>query len=170
MRLPAALAALATSLLLAGCAGYHLGPSNGTAAGSRSVRVQPFVNETMEPRLSEAVTSSLRRALQQDGTFRLETQDSGDVVVTGVITDFKRSEIGLQPDDVLTVRDYALELFARVTAVDRSTGHTNLNRLVSGRTSIRVGNDLSSAERQAVPLLAADLARNITSLLADGTW
>jgi hypothetical protein len=37
-------------------------------------------------------------------------------------------------------------------------------------TLIRVGSDLTSAERQALPLLAADLARNITALLADGTW
>ena len=39
-----------------------------------------------------------------------------------------------------------------------------------GRTTIRVGNDLTSAERQAVPLAAEDLARSITSLLVDGEW
>jgi hypothetical protein len=35
---------------------------------------------------------------------------------------------------------------------------------------VRVGNDLTSAERQALPLAADDLARSITALLADGTW
>ena len=45
-----------------------------------------------------------------------------------------------------------------------------LEKDVQGRTTLRPGLDLSSAERQAVPLLAQDLARNITSLLADGSW
>ena len=37
-------------------------------------------------------------------------------------------------------------------------------------TLVRVGSDLSSAERQAIPLLADDLAKNVTELLVDGTW
>jgi hypothetical protein len=45
-----------------------------------------------------------------------------------------------------------------------------LERSVSGRTTVLIGDDLASAERQAVPLLAADLARNATSLLVDGNW
>jgi len=35
---------------------------------------------------------------------------------------------------------------------------------------IRVGDDLTSTERQALPLLAADLAKNVTTLLVEGTW
>jgi hypothetical protein len=169
MRAPVALLAACT-LALAGCAGYRLGPTNGVEAGARSVSVRPFVNATMEPRLIEAVSSSLRRSLQQDGTYRLETSGDGDVVVTGTITKFVRRELGLQPSDTLTVRDYSLELYADVTAIDRFSGRTNFTRTVFGRTSIRVGNDLASAERQAVPLLAADLARNIAAAVTDGTW
>jgi hypothetical protein len=29
---------------------------------------------------------------------------------------------------------------------------------------------MTNAERQATPLLAQDLARNVTALLVDGTW
>src|ERR1043165_2687288 len=38
---------------LTGCAGYHLGPTNGVRAGERSVQVNPFVNQTIEPRSEE---------------------------------------------------------------------------------------------------------------------
>jgi hypothetical protein len=41
---------------------------------------------------------------------------------------------------------------------------------VSGRTTLRAGPDLTSSERQAIPLAAADLARHVTSLLVDGEW
>jgi len=45
-----------------------------------------------------------------------------------------------------------------------------LNQAVTGSTIIRVSSDLTSTERQSTPLLAQDLAKNITALLVDGTW
>ena len=153
-----------------GCAAYRLGPTNGAVAQARSVQVRFFQNQTQEPRLVEAVAAALRKTLQQDGTYRLSTQGDADVVVTGVITRFDRMGLSYQPTDVITARDYRVSLYARVTAIERMTGKTNLQREVIGRTTIRVGNDLASAERQAVPLLAEDLARNVTSLLVDGDW
>jgi hypothetical protein len=162
--------AVATVLLLNGCAGYRLGPSNGMAAGERSVRVTPFVNSTMEPRLSDAVTQQMRKQLQREGTFRLATRDDADILLSGVLTRYERFEISFAPNDVLTGLDYRLILVAQITARERATGKTILDKEVRGRTLIRVGTDLTSAERQALPLLAEDLAKNITELLADGTW
>jgi len=68
------------------------------------------------------------------------------------------------------VRDYQVTLMVKVTATERATGKVVLDREVSGRTTVRVGSDLPSAERQALPLLADDLARNATTLLVEGTW
>ncbi len=160
----------ASLLLLSGCAGYRLGPSNGMAAGDRSIKVRPFVNSTMEPRLSDAVTEQMRKELQRDGTFRLASGSDADIVLTGTLTRYDRIELSFAPNDVLTVRDYRLTLVAQVKAVNRGTGQPILEKEVTGHTLIRIGSDLTSAERQALPLLAADLARNITALLADGSW
>lgn len=157
-------------LILSGCAGYRLGPSSGVAAGSRSIQVNFFRNQTLEPRLSEAVGSALRKNLQQDGTYRLDTHGTGDVVLDGVITGYTRTALTFQPNDILTVRDYVVQMTARITARDRSTGKVFLERNVTGRTTIRVGSDQASAERQALPLLADDLAKNAASLLVDGAW
>ena len=55
-----------------GCAGYRLGPVSGVAPGTRSVQVNPFTSQTVEPRLGEAVTGQLRSQLQRDGTYRLQ--------------------------------------------------------------------------------------------------
>jgi hypothetical protein len=154
----------------AGCAGYKLGPTNGIPAGSRSVEVRSFVNKTREPRITEYLASSMRKQLQQDGSFRLETSGHGDILVTGEISKFNRTGLSYLTNDVLTPQEYTLTLVAHVVAVNVNTGKTNLNKLVSGRTYIRLGNDQSSAERQAIPLLADDLARNAVSLLVDGDW
>jgi hypothetical protein len=153
-----------------GCAGYKLGPVNGLAARAKSVQINPFANQTLEPRLGDAVTSQLRIELQRDGTYQLASHNDGDIVVNGVVTRYIRIEVSFSASDVLTVRDYRLELSARVTARDRSTGKVILDQLVSGHTLIRVTTDLVSTERQALPLLADDLANNITALLTEGTW
>lgn len=159
-----------TAVLLSGCAGYKMGPLNGDPAGSRSVEIRQFINRTPEARLTEAVSLQLRKQLQRDGTYELETRGPGDIVMTGEIVEFDRSELAYQSSDVISPRDYTLTLRAQVRAVNQSTGKVIFDRLVSGRTTIRIGSDLGSAERQAVPLLAEDLARNAISELVDAPW
>ena len=153
-----------------GCAGYKLGPVNGVAAGAKSVQINPFTNQTLQPRLGDEVTAQLRQQLQRDGTYALASHNDGDIVVSGSVTRYVRQEVSLSPSDTLTVRDYRLELRALVTASDRSSGKLILNQPVMGYTLIRVTTDLTSIERQAMPLLAADLAKNVTALLAEGAW
>ena len=157
-------------LVLCGCAGYKLGPTNGKPAGTQSVQINPFQNKTLEPRLSDYVSSAMRKRLQQDGTYTLDTHGDSDLIINGVIVRFHRSELSFDPNDTRTVRDYYLYMTAEVTAIERNSGKVILSRPVTGRTSIRVGSDMASAERQAIPLMAEDLARNAVAALADGTW
>lgn len=162
---------LIASVALTGCAGYRLGPTNGMPAGARSVQVNIFENKVLEePRLAETVTSSLRKQLQQDGTFTLDTRNEGDVIVTGAITRYRRAGLSYQPRDILTPRDYRPTLVAEVNARERLSGKVLLNRRVHGHTTARIGADLTTTERQSIPLAAEDLARNITALLVDGEW
>ena len=161
---------LGLAALLAGCAGYRLGPTNGTPAGSRSVEVALFPNRTLEPRLSEPVAQALRKRFQQDGTFRLATHGDADVLVTGELTQFTRVPLSFQRNDIITTRDYDVQLTARVKAIERGSGKVLLDRDVVARTTIQNHADLGSAERQSAPLLAEDLARKVSSLLVDGAW
>ncbi len=160
---------VAALIAFTGCA-YRLGPSNGERAGGRSIQVNPFQNQTVEPRLIEAVSFALRRQLQQDGTYTLDTQNEGDIVVNGVIVSYERHSLSFQSRDVLTPRDYRLTIIAHITAKERASGRTLLDRRITGHSDIRIGPDLSSAERQALPLVAAELARSTTALLVDGSW
>ncbi len=162
--------ALLSVLLLGGigCAGYRLGPVNGVAAGARSVQVKFFDNQTLEPRLVSAVNHSLRKHLQQDGTFRLES--AGDLVVSGVLKNFTRNGVNYKSSDVLAIQDYSLHLTAEVIVTDRVTGQVVLKRDVVGNSVVRVGTDFASGQRQAVPLIADQLALRATSLIADGEW
>jgi hypothetical protein len=162
--------AIGAAALLAGCAAYHLGPVNGAIAGEKSVEVLPFNNQTFEPRLGDAVTQALRERLQADGTYHLATHGAGDVIVTGVITQYSREGLSYLNTDVATPENYRVGITAHVTVRERSTGKTLLNKDVNGYTLVRVGMDLASADRQSQPLLAEDLARNVAELLTEGAW
>src|SRR5262245_65441498 len=153
-----------------GCAGYKLGPSNGLEAGEKSIQVVPFSNQTLEPRMGEAVTAALRKEIQRDGTFHLNTSGDADIIISGEVVHLRRHSLVYKAEDPATTTDYRLEITTKLVARSRVTGREIFNRDVTGQTSIHVGSDLSSAERQARPLLAEDLARNITALLADGEW
>ena len=149
-----ALTLLTAGLLLSGCAGYKLGPTNGAVAREKSVQINPFSDQTLQPPVTDAFAQQLRKELQRAATYT--PADSFSIY------------------DILSVRDSRLVLSARVTARERSTGKVIFERgdsnPVTGYTLIRVGSDLTSAERQAMPLLAQDLARNVTALLVDGSW
>lgn len=161
-------AVLAVLMGSAGCAGYRLGPVNGAVAGARSVQVKFFENETLEPRLIAAVNHSLRQQLQQDGTFRVESE--GDLVVSGVLKNFTRNGVNYKPDDILAVQDYSLQLTAQVTVTDRVTGQVMVERDIVGSSLVRVSTDFASGQRQAIPLIANQIALRATSVIADGEW
>ena len=156
--------------MLAGCAGYHLGPVNGATAGAKSIEVLPFNNQTLQPRLGDAVTQSLRERFQTDGTYHLVTQGGGDVVVSGVITRYNRIGLSYLDSDVTTAQSYRVNITAHVVVRERTSTKVLLDKDVSGYTLVTVGSDLASAERQATPLLAEDLAQNIAELITEGAW
>jgi len=170
MRVPRCIGISCLAVALGGCAGYNVGPSNGLTAGEKSVQIVPFSNQTLEPRLGDALTGALRKELQRDGTYKLATHDAGDIVVSGAIVQYNRSAQSFEATDVITPRDYRVSLTAQVTARDRATGKVLLNKAFTGNTLLRVTNDLTSGDREALPLLATDVARQVTTSLADGTW
>lgn len=169
MRLSAILLVCAATML-AGCAGYHLGPVNGGDAREKSIEVLPFNNQTLQPRLGDAVTQALRERLQVDVTYHLNTRGDADIVLTGVITRYHRQGLSYLNKDATTTQNYRVDIVAHVIARERATGKKLLDKNVTAYTLVNVGTDLASAERQASPQLAEDLARNIAELLTDGAW
>jgi hypothetical protein len=158
-------------LIFAGCAGYHLGPVNpNVRAGETTIEIVPFNNQTLEPRLGDAVTQALRERIQSDGTYRLATREPGDIVVSGVITSYSRNAVSFLSTDVTTAKNYQIEIVAHVIVRDRASGKTLLDKNVSGYTLTQTGTELFEEERQAMPLLAEDLARHVVEEITEGSW
>ena len=157
------------AIALAGCA-YHLGAVNGTQNGERSIEIQPFDNQTFQPRLGDVLTQSLREHIQADATFHLATHGLADVIVTGAIHQYNRQGLGFLNQDSATPENYRVNMVVHVTARDRHSGKLILDKDIKGHTFVNIGTDLTSAEREAMPLLAGDVAQTITEVLAEGAW
>jgi lipopolysaccharide assembly LptE-like protein len=170
LKFPALFPALcAAAFLSGGCAGYHLGPVNGETAGDKSVEVVPFNNQTLQPRLGDAVTQALREQLQTDGTYHL-ARGAGDIVVSGVIIGYNRQGLSYLSSDIYTANNYQIGIVAHVVARERDTGKVLLDKNMNGYTLVHVTSDLADAERQSLPLLAENLAQKVTEQLAEGAW
>ena len=153
-------------LLTGGCAGYHVGPTQ--ALPYRSVAVLMFKNKTLKPQLEAQVTNAIIKRVQTDGTLRIESAADADVVLTGQITQFDRQELRAVRTDVNTPREYRITITARIEARLRASGDLLFAPvMVEGRADTFIGTDLQSADQQALPLIAADLAKRVVPLVAE---
>ena len=153
-------------VLTGGCAGYQLGPTQ--ALPYHSVAVLMFKNKTLKPQLEAQVTNAIIKRFQRDGTLRIEYASDADVLLTGQITKYERQELRAVRTDVNTPREYRITIAARIEARMRGTGELIFSPVtIEGRADTFIGTDLQSADEQALPLIADDLAKRVVPLLAE---
>lgn len=155
--------------LLTGCAGYHVGPA--TPAYLRqihSIAVPTFRNTTLIPRVESLVTGTVIKQFQQDGTFRITNESNADATLKGEIVTVGRSPARSVRGNVLATTEFNLVLRVHYTLVDRNGKTLAGPADVNGMTSFFVGEDVSTDERQALPLAAEELAKQLVSQLSEG--
>lgn len=165
---PALTAGLTTlcAALTAGCAGYRLGAVS--KMDYHSIAVPMFHNKTLTPQLEAQVTNGTIKRLQADGTLEVRSEADADVLLTGEIIRYRRSPLRSLRDETGTPREYRITIEAQIEARDRVTGRAVLKpTTVSGSAETFIGSDLQSAELQALPLVADDLAKRVVSLLVE---
>jgi PBP1b-binding outer membrane lipoprotein LpoB len=171
----------AASLILSGCAGYHVGPIKPTPMKEvRTVAVPTFTNLTLEPRLEVLMATALIRQLQQDGTYRVTSERDADAIVECTVNRIDRTPArGIRNDtgtsaDFYQTTEFTLNLQASLKVSSRTTGETLAEREFTGNSSFFVSGanprtaNVNRDERQAIPQAAEDLATQITSFLSEG--
>jgi hypothetical protein len=149
-----------------GCAGYHVGPV--TKRNFKSIAVPMFRNTTLRPQIEAQISNAVIQRLQQDGSLIIETEPRADVVLKGSIIKYTREALRSLRSDTGVPREYEITITVRVEATDRRTGETVLkSTLVEGKTDVFIGEDQQSAEEQALPLVADDIAKRVTGLLVE---
>ncbi len=155
---------------LGGCAGYRIGPVQPYYLRDvHRIAVPTFDNKTLQPRIAVLVTDTVIKQFQQDGTYRIVGDDQADAILKGEITRINRAPARSVRGNVLATTEFNLSMRVRYSLVSRSTGKAMTPpREVIGSTSFFVGPDITSDERQALPLAAEELAVHLVSQLSEG--
>lgn len=160
---------IAVFLLLTGCLGYQLGPVKPSVLRDVHVIAVPtFENKTLLPRIEVLITDSVIKQLQQDGTYRVANENNADAVLKAEITEIDRTPARSLRGNVLATTEFNLTMHVRYK-LETSSG-TVLMPLaeVIGTTSFFVGTDVTTDERQALPLAAEELANHLVTQLSEG--
>lgn len=163
-----ALSSLLLAFVVGGCAGYHVGPA--TPAYLRHVHaiaVPTFANTTLVPRVEALVTGTVIKQFQQDGTFRIVNEDQADAILKGEVTSVGRSPARSVRGNVLSTTEFNLSVTVKYSLVGRDGKPLTAGR-PSGSTSFFVGPDVNTDERQALPLAAEEVAKQLVSQLSEG--
>ena len=164
-----ALAPLLLAFVLNGCAGYHLGPATPSYLRDvHSIAVPTFGNSTLAPRIEVLVTSTVIKQFQQDGTFRIATEDAADATLKAEIVGVNRAPARSVRGNVLSTTEFQLTMTVKYSLLGRDGKVLGSPGAVSGSTSFFIGNDVNTDERQAMPLAAEELARHLVSQLSEG--
>jgi len=163
------------ALLLGGCAGYHVGPIKPTRMATvATIAVPSFKNDTLLPRVEVLLANSVIKQLQQDGTYQVVRENAADAIFQGHLEQVIRRPFRSVRGNVLLTREYTLTLRCTYEVQDRVTGAVLDRRSAVGQSTFFVSGtntiaaDLTQDERQALPLAAEDLARDIVSHLSEG--
>ena len=163
-------ASLATvfCLALCGCLGYHVGPVKPYYLRDvHTIAVPTFKNRTLVPRIEVLVTDTVIKQLQQDGTFQIVSGDKADATLAGEIFSIIRSPARSVRGNVLATTEFSLALRVKYSLTGRDGKDLAASQAV-GTTSFFVSSDVTTDERQALPLATEDLATRLVSQLSEG--
>lgn len=164
-------ASLATVFCLAfcGCLGYHVGPVKPYYLRDvHTIAVPTFKNRTLVPRIEVLVTDTVIKQLQQDGTFQVTSGDKADATLNGEISLIRRLPARSVRGNVLATTEFNLALSVKYSLTGRDGKEMVGAREAVGTTSFFVSSDVTSDERQALPLATEDLATRLVSQLSEG--
>jgi outer membrane lipopolysaccharide assembly protein LptE/RlpB len=160
---------IAVSLLLTGCLGYHVGPVKPSVLRDvHGIAVPTFENKTLLPRVEVLITDSVIKQLQQDGTYKIANENNADAILKAEISEISRTPARSLRGNVLATTEFNLAMHVKYKLETPSGTVLMPSTEVVGTTSFFVGEDVTTDERQALPLAAEELAIHLVTQLSEG--
>ena len=163
---------------LGGCLGYHVGPAKPYYLRDvHTIAVPTFKNRTLVPRIEVLVTDTVIKQLQQDGTFQIASGDNADATLTGEVYRITRAPARSVRANILATTEFSLALVVKYSLAGRDGKQLVAPTDVVGTTSFFVNSsssasntsaDVTTDERQALPLAGEDLATQLVTQVSEG--
>lgn len=176
------LAAAFACLALSGCLGYRIGPAKPHYLKDvQTISIPTFENKTLLPRVEVLVTGTVIKQFQQDGTYKIATGNTADATLKGEISRITRSPARSVVGNVLATSEFNLTVHVKYRLVGPDGKSLGPSGDVVGTTSFFVSTssnntgtnqqvlgDVTTDERQALPLAAEELAKRLVTQLSEG--
>jgi hypothetical protein len=161
------IALLTLCALLAGCSHYGLGTRAKLAF--RSVYVPPVENRSDAPAAAALLSTLLRDEFLRDGRVQLvNSPEAADATLSLVLVSYSRISATARPGDTGLARKFAVTLAGKITLKDNRDGKVLFGgRPVDAVRDVFTDSGQLSAEAQALPLLAGDLAKKVAHAALD---
>jgi Lipopolysaccharide-assembly len=155
--------------VLGGCFGYHVGPVKPYYLRDvHTIAVPTFENKTLLPRIEVLLTDTVIKQLQQDGTFQIARDGNADATLKGEITRIDRLPARSVRGNVLKTTEFNLSMRLKYTLETRDGTPIAPPAEMVGTTSFFASADVTTDERQALPLATEDLATRLVTQLSEG--
>ncbi|MGB9053358.1 MAG: LPS assembly lipoprotein LptE, partial [Pseudolabrys sp.] len=132
------------------------------------IAVPTFENKTLLPRVEVLITDSVIKQLQQDGTYRIANENNADAILKAEISEISRTPARSLRGNVLATTEFNLAMHVKYKLETPSGTVLMPSTEVVGTTSFFVGEDVTTDERQALPLAAEELAIHLVTQLSEG--
>lgn len=164
---------LILALGLGGC-GYTLGEIKPTSMRRiNTIAVSTFRNNTLIPRLEAQTADAVAKQFQQDGTYRIETEDRADAILTGTIISVERQPMRVYATNVLQSSEFNIVLVVEYTVIDRTTGTVLMKGKAEGHAPFfintdSVNSDLVTDQNMNYSLASQRMAQVLVSKVSEG--
>jgi lipopolysaccharide assembly LptE-like protein len=153
---------------LSGCLGYHIGSAKPYYLSNvHTIAIPTFANKTLLPRVEVLITGTVIKQFQQDGTFKIANSNA-DATLKGEIIRISRSPARSVRGNVLATSEFNLAVRVKYRLVGPDDKPLGPSGEVVGTTSFFVGTDVTTDERQALPLATEELATRLVTQLSEG--
>ncbi len=150
-----------TACTLLSC-GYHMGFSKPTVLQhAKSVTVEMFDNNSLEPLAGILVTNAITDTLQRDGTFVLASRSRADVTIRGVVKKITFDSVRPNPQNTYVSSEIALHLEVSYQLIDKKSGKVVLSGTLDNEANFyNESGNVQAARESALAYAAQKIAED----------
>ena len=151
-------------LCLAGC-GYK--PFSPIREDIRNIYIPTFKNSTYYPGVSAIVTDALRKEIILDGTFSLMDKEDAQAMLSGEVTDFRRSPSVYDEEENIIGGNLTIEIKIRFVSIPEGKILWEGELAESESVNYFLAGSLAKTENEVTEWVAEKIARRIVERITE---
>lgn len=152
-------------LLLTSCSSYRLGST--LPPNLKTIAVPVFDNQANYPQLEIESTTATIQEFQRDGTLKVVERQNADLILEVKLVRYGLMPLRYAHASSVSATEYRVLIQAEIKLTQRN-GNVMFDQMkVRGESTFQFAGDIATAQRQALPQTARDLAHRIVEQVVE---